>query len=475
MPRTLAESRLLRFVTFTALYVAQGLPWGFISVGYQVLLADLGFDNAAVGVAMGLAYLPWAFKVAWGPLLDAVPALRVGRRRPFIIASQLMMGATLLALMMVDPRQSLGLVTVLLFLNNTFASLQDVAVDAMAVDLLHEDERGRANSFMWAGKSLGVVAGGGGGTLVAKYLGWDVLFVGLAIAVWAIMLLPLFLRERPPAPDDRPVDARLLRLLWFLLPVAVVGAIMYGLGWVEDTYAGTAWVPVVKPFAAVVGAVAAWPLVDRPGFDALRRSFAFATPWWGVVVGILTPLGYAMVSLLTTKLLRTELKLSEDEIATLSGVVEPASGVVGALIGGVLADRLGARRAIAALMVAMGLVMGGWGASPAWWHHWWPLIAYTATFNALVYAYNAATLGMFMALSNPRISATHFAVYMAMTNLTYAAAAPLAGVIADHRGFPYLFVLAAALQLVTIVTLWPLDVARAARVYAGDGAGHTGS
>src|SRR5688572_12420366 len=93
----LSESRLLRLLTFGALYFAQGVPWGFISVGYVVLLADQGLDNTAIGKAMALAYLPWSFKVLWGPLLDAVPALRIGRRRPFIIASELLMGFTILS------------------------------------------------------------------------------------------------------------------------------------------------------------------------------------------------------------------------------------------------------------------------------------------------------------------------------------------------------------------------------------------
>ena len=49
----------MRFATFGALYFAQGVPWGFIAVGFVVFLTDLGLDNTAMGSALGLAYLPW--------------------------------------------------------------------------------------------------------------------------------------------------------------------------------------------------------------------------------------------------------------------------------------------------------------------------------------------------------------------------------------------------------------------------------
>ena len=92
----LTESRTLRFSVLSALYFAQGLPWGFISVGYVVLLSDLGMDNTSVGQAMGLAYLPWSFKFLAGPLLDRMTRTRWGRRRPFIIAAEALMGLSLL-------------------------------------------------------------------------------------------------------------------------------------------------------------------------------------------------------------------------------------------------------------------------------------------------------------------------------------------------------------------------------------------
>jgi len=470
---TLSDHRGLRWLTLAALYFAQGVPWGFISVGYAVLLADLGLDATAIGAAMGLAYLPWSFKILWGPLLDAVPELRIGRRRPFIVFAELMMGLTLLALMAVDPVTQLPLVSLLLFAHNTFAALQDVAVDALAVDILPDEEKGTANALMWAGKSLGVVFGGGGGTLVAKYTDWSTLFVAMAVILWLIMLLPLLLRERPATETDRPVDRGLLRLSVFLGPFVLVGLVMYGLSALEGQL-GDHWaaplVSVVQPFAAVGGALLGWPLVDRKGFDAMKESFSFPTPWWALLAGVCMPAGYALVGPAMSKLVRADLGLSEERIALLSGVVDPAAGVVGALLGGMVADRLGVKRSIGLIMGGVAAFLVLWGGTEAQWDWFVWLMVWTGLFQGLVNAYNAASLGMYMTVSNPRIGATHFAVYMAATNLTYAWTAPLGGWIADRLGFPALFAIAGGVQLVSVALLWPIDLDAARARFGGEGA-----
>jgi PAT family beta-lactamase induction signal transducer AmpG len=264
----LSESRTLRYLAFSLLYFAQGVPWGFIAVGYVVFLTDQGLDNTAIGAAIGLAYVPWSFKLLWGPLLDRV-STRWGRRRPFIVVAELFMGLTIASLLFVDPTSQLDLVGWILFAHNTAASLQDVAVDALAVDLLQEDERGRANSFMWAGKSLGVALGGGAGTVLAARMGWPALFMVLAVVVWLVMLVPLLIRERP------------------------------------------------------AGEVVAQTESTRFGLSTLWRSFSFPTPWLGVLVALGTPIGYALVGTVFTRTLRADLGLSEDAIGLLTGAIDP--------------------------------------------------------------------------------------------------------------------------------------------------------
>ena len=74
----LSESRSLRLLLFGALYLAQGVPSGFISIGFVIFLTDQGLNNEAISSAIGLMSIPWAFKIVWAMLLDHVPSTRVG-------------------------------------------------------------------------------------------------------------------------------------------------------------------------------------------------------------------------------------------------------------------------------------------------------------------------------------------------------------------------------------------------------------
>ena len=90
-----------------------------------------------------------------------------------------------------DLTASLDLLTWMIFVHTVFNSMQDVAVDALAVDLLAEAERGRANGLMYASKYGGGVLGGAGmATLIGAVGLRPALFAQVAVLL-AIMMLPL--------------------------------------------------------------------------------------------------------------------------------------------------------------------------------------------------------------------------------------------------------------------------------------------
>jgi PAT family beta-lactamase induction signal transducer AmpG len=400
--KSLSESRWLRFAFFSLLYAAQGIPWGFIAKGYTIFLTDQGLGNEALGSAMQMAYLPWSFKILAGPLLDRYRGGRFGRRRPFIVLTEMFMGLPLVALTITDPTRQLGLVTVMIFLHNCFAALQDVAVDGLAVDILPPNETGRANSLMWAGKTVGVAIGGGSAVL-AKYTSWQTTFVAIAASIWVVMLAPLLLRERPRGEDARLAEEG-----------------------------------------------------SRLDLPELRRSLLFAPSIVGFVIAFLTPAGYALVGPFTTRLMRAELGLSEERLFALS-VAEAVTGVVGSLAGGVIADKIGARRMMGVSMAAIGLMLGGFGALSRLWPSYAFLALYSVSLQLTICSYSAASLGFFMRLSNPAIGATQFTAYMAMTNLCYSFTAKWGGWMADKLGYVNGYYIAAAVQVLTIPLLLLCD------------------
>ena len=195
---TLIENQFRRYVSLSILYTAQGLPAGFASVTFVAFLVANGASPEQIAALFATVALPWTFKFIWGPVVDAVQMPSYGLRRPWILFSQTGMIVTLGALLFVpDLNASIELVTLILFIHNLFSSLQDVSVDALAVDVLQPNEVAKANGFMFAAKRMGVIIGGAVvGMLVVDFGIKAAIIVQLPLLA-LIMCLPLFLRERP--------------------------------------------------------------------------------------------------------------------------------------------------------------------------------------------------------------------------------------------------------------------------------------
>ena len=400
--RALSESRFLRLFTFSALYFAQGVPWGFISVGYVVFMADQGLSNSEVGEATALAYTPWTFKFLAGPFLDWLPIGRwgFGRRRPYIIGAEFMMGASLMYLGFIgDLKAHLTLLTGVLFVHNSFAALQDVASDALAVDLLSAEERGLANSLMWASKVLGVSVGGGAGVYLAKLIGWPGMMMTMGALMWLVMLIAIALREHPK------------------------------------------------------GVVGEFESKKLPSWPALRDTFSFAAPWLGFAIAFFCTLGMALVPTITTRTLRVDLHYSEEKLALLTGVIENVTGAVGALLGGLIATRFGLKPVMIFGMLVMAAMLVLFGATRSDWGNFNYLIFWDIVYYLGLYAFQAASLGFLMTLANPAIGATHFSLYTAASNLSLLAGAKFGGAIADAIGIERTYYVAGALELAAIVLI----------------------
>ena len=194
----LSENKASRTIALCILYVAQGLPSGFANVAFVAFLVTNGIAVEQIALLFATVYLPWTFKFIWGPVIDMVTFPKYGIRRPWVLFAETGMIISLATLLIVpDLVASIQLVTVLLFIHNLFSSLQDVSVDALAVDILEPDEVATVNGLMFASKRGGIIFGGAVlGMLVVPYGIKSAIMVQLPLLV-LIMMVPLFLRERP--------------------------------------------------------------------------------------------------------------------------------------------------------------------------------------------------------------------------------------------------------------------------------------
>ena len=223
----LSESKTLRILTLCSLYVAQGMPYGFVTVAFAAWLTqDDRVTLTELGPIMAVATLPWSFKFVWGPLMDAISIPRLGRRRPWIILAQSMAIIALSSLLLSEDLPGMvwttkesapgfwkhiyhvvpGPLALVILIANIFLSMQDVAVDALAVDLVPEQERGVTNGLTYGCSYLGSALGGWGlGLIIAKY-GIREGIIGQSVFLAVIVMLPILIRERPFGRKDSADD-----------------------------------------------------------------------------------------------------------------------------------------------------------------------------------------------------------------------------------------------------------------------------
>jgi MFS transporter, PAT family, beta-lactamase induction signal transducer AmpG len=178
----LTESRWLRFFSFTVFYVAQGFPFGLVTIALPAYLAEQGVSAGVIGGFIGVAMLPWTFKLFAGPVMDRFSYLAMGRRRPWVILAQLCLALTGIAFAFFPQAlDNIAVLTALCFALNCFGATQDVAVDGMAIDVLPPEEHGRANAFM----AFGQVSGISGSATIAAFsmLHFGVLGIALMLMV----------------------------------------------------------------------------------------------------------------------------------------------------------------------------------------------------------------------------------------------------------------------------------------------------
>jgi PAT family beta-lactamase induction signal transducer AmpG len=412
--RDLLQTRKGRLAAFGILYVSEGVPLGFAAVAMAAYMRRQGLDVAQVGAFVGAFYLPWAFKWSWAPLVDLVRLARFGGRKAWIVLCQVLMIATLFGVSQIDYHANFDLLITLVLVHNVFSATQDVAIDALAINTLAEDERATANGLMFGGAYIGQGLGGGGAMFVSEWWGFDVSFLYVSALLLGILVFTLlFLRD--PSLGSRAI--------------ARAGGIWSGLaanlaGFVRELGAGF--------FRSGVG-----PLV----------GVAFA----------LLPLGAMALSGAVSSTLQVDLGMSDGQIAQLNIYQTVLSGV-GCVVGGWFADRYGQRRtlivwylltALPTLYVAAVMSAGGGLAGITIAQYF----AASMIFSFCMGLHYGTSAAVFMGLTNPLVAATQFTGYMALRNLVISYTNVWQGALADSHGYAAVFYLDAALVLLPVLLI----------------------
>ncbi|WP_130804665.1 MFS transporter [Acinetobacter ihumii] len=187
------------YVLLFSLYWAQGLPVGFMTHALPVILRAQGVSLAHIG-GFGLLMLPWSIKIFWAPLVDRFGWSKLGHYRSWIIPTQLLSVVILILLSFfpideLNQPFTLSIFFILFLCLNLTGATQDIATDALAVNLLKTDQQHWGNTFQVIGSRLGFIVGGGVVLWALDGFSWQITFWMLALIVLLNTLPILFYQQ----------------------------------------------------------------------------------------------------------------------------------------------------------------------------------------------------------------------------------------------------------------------------------------
>jgi len=403
-----------RFISFAALYITEGIPLGFIATAMGTYLRGEGVDAAQIGALIGMLYLPWAFKWAWAPLVDLMPLKRFGGKKAWIMGTQSMMVLTLMSFAFIDITTALPLVITLTLIHNLFGSMNDVAIDGLAVSTLPKDELGRANGFMFGGAYFGQALGGSGALFISSQFGFMATYPYIAALLVIVMLL-VTRRIQDPLCQEADEATEESVVSQFIEQIKGFGKELYS------------------------------------GFFKSGR---------GPVVGVafaLLPAGAVALGSVTGTTLQVDLGMSQGQIAELA-MYSAILSAFGCIAGGWMGDKVGQRLTIGIWYAcsALPILYLDWllkdqtGVGNLTISDYYPIALAVSLITGLHYGVGAA---IFMGLTNPLVAATQFTAFMALKNVAHSYTNFWQGSWVEQYGYSLVFTIDGLVVMLPIVLL----------------------
>jgi PAT family beta-lactamase induction signal transducer AmpG len=493
-----------RFLAVTLLGFASGLPLALTGQAMQAWLSAEGLDVATIGF-LSLVGLPYTFKFLWAPLMDRFEPPGLGRRRGWLVLTQLLLAGALLLMAATPPAGATRAFALLAVAVAFLSASQDVVIDAYRTDLLPARERGLGSSLNVMGYRLAMIlsggvaliwtdpAQGGGLTWPAVYRLMAMVMIGAA-AVSAVLLPRL-----PRATAPRTLARHDVTGFLAVLAAVAVGyllsdrfALPLAQALLAPLWSGSALAPALQTkwtelLALMLGIgftlpLAAWA-ARQAQFETLLQGLRsyFGQPGAGAFLAfiVLYKLGDAFAGSLLTPFLLKAMAFSPAEVGVVNKLIGLWLTILGALVGGALMLKLGLWRSLLLFgLLQMASNLGFWWLAvsgkgvipglvvPAFDWSFIRLAQPTPVDGGLLLVValenlsggmgTAAFVAFLMSLCNQRFTATQYALLSAFAAVGRVWVGPLAGVLAESIGWPDFFIVSTLAALPALAMLWTL-------------------
>lgn len=483
---------------------ASGLPLALTGQAMQAWLTVDKIDIATIGF-FSLVGVPYTFKFLWAPLMDRFEPPLLGRRRGWLVLSQLAIAGALLLISTISPSQNTETFALVAVLIAFLSASQDIVIDAYRTDILHPSERGIGSSFNVFGYRLAMILSGGIAFVWADPVsgnGWPwskIYMIMAAFMVAAAVISLLFLPSVAKTNMAVKTNAKNDLIGFFALVSAVVVGYQFTVHAVtpllNQLFLDTATTPEAIQAAAntkkwldlaslLIGLAVTLPLAwwasQKAKFETLNISLANYFSMKGAMsflaLIILYKLGDSFAGSLLTPFLLKGVGFSQAEIGVVNKVIGMWLTIFGAILGGIIMVKLRLYRSLMLFGVLqtlsnLGFWMvsvlgkGAWGsfALPAF-DLWivslkettnvdWLLLFSVGLENLTGGMGTAAFVAFLMALCNQKFTATQYALLSAFSAVGRVWVGPLAGTLLNVIGWPVFFIFS---TIMGIPGLWML-------------------
>lgn len=407
-----AEPASLRML---ALGFSAGLPLLLVLGTLSFWLREAGINRTTIGYLSWVA-LAYAFKWMWSPLVDRMPlpllTRALGRRRSWLLLSQLMIMGGLVGMALSDPLTALNPIIWCALAVAFGSATQDIALDAFRIESADADHQAALAATYQTGYRLAMIwAGAGALWLAARVQGqvegymqqaWQVAYLIMAASMLVGMVTVLCSREPNPAP--LPPSKGLM-------------------DWLRGA--------LVAPFADFIRRYR-WQAALVLSLIAVYRIS-------DVVMGIMANPFYV------------DMGFSKDEVAAVTKVFGVVMTLLGAFVGGAMAMRWGVMRVLmlGAVLSAASNLLFAWLSTRG--HDLTGLTLVVSADNLAGGIASAAFIAYLSSLTNVQYSATQYALFSSMMMLAPKWLAGFSGQFVDAYGYVHFFVGTACLGLPVLV------------------------
>ncbi|MGZ3544345.1 MAG: AmpG family muropeptide MFS transporter [Gemmatimonadaceae bacterium] len=243
-----------KMATLLVLGFSSGLPFYLTSKTLQAWMTTAKVDLATIGF-FSLVTLPYSLKFVWAPVMDRYVPPFLGRRRGWVLITQVLLLLAIAVMSLHDPRTGLKMLAINAIAIAFFSASQDISLDAYRTDVLRDREMGAGAAVFVMGYRIAMITTGALAFFLADRMSWNMVYVILSLLM-IIGIAGTFAAHEPVLSDAPPrtlVEAVVLPFADFFQRIGVWRALLVLLFIVAYKYSDSLAGSMTTPFLLQAG------------------------------------------------------------------------------------------------------------------------------------------------------------------------------------------------------------------------------